>query len=87
MIGVGIWFAGMAAIGIVLAVAGRQEDQIDKVGDGGAAIFFLWLLGAIAGWFWFAYLDGPPARRWAILACVEGGTWLVMAAVALNMTA
>jgi hypothetical protein len=85
-IGIAIWFAGLFALGIVLVAAGRQDDQMDRLGDGGGGVFVLSLIGAIVGWYLFAYLDRPPAKRWTIFACVVGGTWLVMAAVAMNAT-
>lgn len=85
LIGFGIWFAGLMTLGIALAIAGRQNDQLDRLDDRGG-IFLLSLVGAIVGWFLFAYVEGSPGRRWAIFGCVAGGTWLMALAIALNTT-
>ncbi len=85
-IGVGVWFGGLFAAGVVLAIAGRTSEQLDASGDGSAATFLLSLAGAVCGWLLFAYLRGSAARRWVAFAVVAGGTWLVMVAAMLADT-
>jgi hypothetical protein len=86
VIGVGVWFVGLFAMGIVLAATGRTEADFDAIGETDGGAFILFLGGAIIGWILFAYIGGSPARRWGIFGCIAGGTWLIMLAVLLNAT-
>jgi hypothetical protein len=86
VIGIGVWFVGLFAMGIVLAAAGRTETDFDAIGNTDGGAFMLFLGGALIGWILFAYTEGSSARRWGIFACIAGGTWLIMLAVLLNAT-
>jgi hypothetical protein len=86
-IAAGLAFAGLLVIGIVLAIAGRTEPDLDLADETqtGLATVLLWV-ACLVGWLLFAYLDGSRQRRWIALGGVAGGGWLIALALFLAAT-
>jgi hypothetical protein len=82
-IGFGIWLASLFVLGFVLAIAGRDNDDIDRIPD---AVLGLLMPAAIVGWMCFAYLHTGLQRRWIVFGCVLGIPWVIAVIVSLTAT-
>ncbi|HEY7477239.1 MAG TPA: hypothetical protein VIB62_03290 [Actinomycetota bacterium] len=86
-IALGLALAGLFAVGIVVAVVGRDERDLDLADETqtGLAWLVLWV-GCLVGWILFAYQRGTPRRRWLTLGGVAGGAWFLALALVLAAT-
>ena len=76
-IGSGLTFVGLFAIGVVMAIAGRTQFEVDEAHRGLVSLgTFLLLGGSITGWLCFAY-GRTTNLRWGLLVGLAGGSWLV----------
>ena len=86
-IGSGLTFVGLFAVGVVMAIAGRTEFDVDEAHRGLVSLgTFLLLGGSVTGWLCFAYARTATVR-WGLSIGLAGGSWLVALILFLQATA